>query len=172
MSPHRFVPYLLVLAMAGCGSGEHDDLQEFMRTTGMDGKIKIEPLPEIKMVAQFEYVPDNLNDPFMERSLRPATAGGLQPDLDRPRQPLEEFSLDGLRVVGTIKKPRASLRAIIKDPKGILHTVQVGNRLGQNNGIITRINDEGIEIRELIQSGSGEYVESMAVLTLAEANDK
>lgn len=172
MIAHRTLPIMVCLAIAGCGGGAHDDLQEFMRTTGMDGKVKIDPLPAIKTVEQFEYQPGDLADPFMERSLRPTVSGGLQPDLDRPRQPLEEFPLDGLRLVGTMKKPRSPLRAIVKDPRGILHTVQVGNRIGQNNGIITAITEEGIEIKELIQSGSGEYAESKAVMSMAEVITK
>ena len=172
MSPRLQYIYLLCFSLAGCSFGTHDDLHQFMRSAGQDGKMKIDPLPEVKAIEQFEYKQDDLSDPFMERNLRPASAGGLQPDLDRPRQPLEEFPLDGLRLVGTMKKPRSPLRAIVKDPKGILHTVQIGNRIGQNNGIITAITEDGLEIKELIQSGSGEYAESKAVMSMAEVITK
>ncbi len=163
------LPTLLVLMLlSGCGGDGHDDLRQFMETTGRDGNNKIEPLPEVKKVDEFEYRQDELSDPFMARNLRPTVKGGLQPDLDRPRQPLEEFPLDALRLVGSINKPGKPLSAIVKDPKGTLHTVKVGNLIGQNFGKIVAITSEGMEIKELLQDSGGEWTESKAVMSLTE----
>lgn len=159
----------LSLSLTGCGGDPFDDLRAFMDAAGKDGQSKIEPLPQVRQVATFEYQQGDLVDPFLPRNLRPTTGkGGLQPDLNRPRQPLEDFPLDALRLVGSINKPGKPLRAVIKDPKGTLYTVGVGNRIGQNFGIITKINDGGLEIKELTQDSAGEWIESKAVMTLAE----
>ncbi|MDR3393804.1 MAG: pilus assembly protein PilP [Parasulfuritortus sp.] len=160
------------LLLAGCGSDEFSDLRAWMDATGKDGASKMEPLPEVKQVESFEYQQGQLQDPFMARSLRPTGKGGLQPDVGRPKQPLEEFPLDALRMVGTLARPGKPLSAIIKDPKGTLHTVQVGNRIGQNFGTITKITDDSLEIKELVQDGSGEWAESKANMTLAEEGSK
>lgn len=165
---HAFAPILLVLALAGCGDDGYDDLRQFMDSTGLDGKTTIEPLPEVKKVETFEYRQDDLSDPFAPRNLRPTGKGGLQPDLDRPRQPLEEYPLDALRLVGTINKPGKPLRGVIKDPKGTLHTVQKGDRIGQNYGKITQIGEEGIDIKELIQDANGEWIETPAMMSMSE----
>ena len=142
-----------------------------MENTGKDGAAKIDPLPEVKKVDVFEYQPGDLLDPFMARNLRPA-AKGVEPELNRPRQPLEEFPLDALRVVGTMKKPGQSIRAVIKDPKGSLHTIQVGGRIGQNYGKVVAIREDGLEIKELIQDASGEWGESKAVMSMTEETAK
>jgi type IV pilus assembly protein PilP len=165
----RFAPLALTLCLAGCGGERFEDLQIYMDQAGNDGKSKIEPLPEVKPLATFEYRQDGLEDPFQPRNLTPSLGkGGLQPDLSRPREPLEEFPLDGLRLVGTIQKPGKPLRALIKDPQGIVHTVGIGNRLGQNFGVITKLGEDGLEIKELVQDGAGEWAESKATMTLAE----
>lgn len=156
----------LPLLLAGCGNDKFDDLRTWMDSTGKDGVNKIEPLPKVKQVEAFEYQQANLQDPFMARNLRPTGKGGLQPDLGRPKQPLEEFPLDSLRMVGTIERPGKPLRAVIKDPRGTLHTVQVGDHIGQNFGTILKITGDGLDIKELTQDGSGEWTESKANMTL------
>jgi len=75
-------------------------------------------------------------------------------------------------MVGTITRPGKSLKAIIKAPKGTLYTVQVGDRIGQNFGTILKIGEDGLQIKELIQDGSGEWTESKANMTLAEEGAK
>jgi len=164
--------FSLTLLLAGCGNSEFDDLRAWMDSVGKDGASKIEPLPQVKQVEAFEYQQGALSDPFMARSLRPTGKGGLQPDVGRPKQPLEEFPLDALRMVGTITRPGKSLKAIIKAPKGTLYTVQVGDRIGQNFGTILKIGEDGLQIKELIQDGSGEWTESKANMTLAEEGAK
>lgn len=163
------LPPMLCLALAGCGDDGFDDLRAFMESTGKDGKNTIEPLPAVKKVDTFEYRQDDLADPFMPRSLRAASKGGLlQPDLDRPKQPLEDFPLDALRLVGTLKKPGSPLRAVVKDPKGTLHTIGVGGRIGQNFGKVTAVSEDGLEITELVQDSGGEWTESKAMMSMTE----
>lgn len=156
----------LPLLLTGCGNDEFDDMRAWMAATGKDGVNKIEPLPQVKHVEAFEYQQADLQDPFMPRSLQPSGKGGLQPDLGRPKQPLEEFPLDSLRMVGTIERAGKPLRAIVKDPKGTLHTVQVGDRIGQNFGTILKVTADGLDIKELVQDGSGEWIQSKANMTL------
>lgn len=172
MNARQLIPLLFLLALSGCGDDGLDDLRAFMDSTGKDGKSKIEPLPEVKKVDTFEYQQGDLIDPFLARNLRPAGKGGLQPDADRPKQPLEEFPLDALRMVGTLKKPHQPIRAVIKDPKGTLYTIQVGGRIGQNYGKVVSIGEDGLEIKELMQDAGGEWIESKAMMSMAEVMPK
>ncbi|MDD4880565.1 MAG: pilus assembly protein PilP, partial [Gallionellaceae bacterium] len=96
-------PFLFCLALSGCSNDGFDDLRAFMESTGKEGASKIEPLPAVKKVDTFEYRQGELTDPFFARNLRPAGSGTL-PDANRPREPLEEYPLDALRMVGTMKK--------------------------------------------------------------------
>jgi type IV pilus assembly protein PilP len=159
---------VLCLTLAGCGDDGFDDLRAFMAATGKDGNNQIEPLPAVKKADLFEYQQAALTDPFMSRSLRPTGKGGQMPDANRPKQPLEEFPLDALRMVGTLKKPGQPIRAIIKDPKGTLHTIQVGGHIGQNYGKVTAVKEDGLQIKELMQNANGEWTDASAMLSMAE----
>ena len=50
----------------------------------------------------------------------------------------------------------------------LLHQVRVGNYLGQNYGRILRISESDITLREIVQDGTGEWIERQAVLQLQE----
>ncbi len=164
---YLLVTLLLGLSLAGCGDS-HDDLQKFMQETGLDGQGKLDPLPPLKQGETFEYDATGLESPFKARNLRPAKAegGGNSPDFNRPREPLEEFPLDALRMMGTLQQ-RDKLYAIIRAPDGALHRVTLGSRIGQNFGVITAIHpDTGLQIRETVQDSAGDWVESQAVLAV------
>jgi len=86
------------------------------------------------------------------------------------REELENFELDSLRMVGTLKDD-AALWAIIRDTTGTVHRVQVGNYLGQNYGKIIEIFDDHLELREVVKDSSGLWEERRATLTLNEAGN-
>ncbi|WP_165873461.1 pilus assembly protein PilP [Parasulfuritortus cantonensis] len=157
---------LSLALLSGCGDDGFDDLRTFMAETGKDGGAKIEPLPAIKKVDAFVYQGDGLLDPFAARTLRPTGKGA--PDASRPREPLEEFPLDALRMVGTLKKPGQPVRAVVKDPKGTLHMILVGGHIGQNYGKVTAIHEDGLDISELIQDANGEWAASKAVMSMTQ----
>jgi type IV pilus assembly protein PilP len=89
----------------------------------------------------------------------------LSPDKTRPRQPLEAFSLDSLRMVGVLQQGD-SLWGLIEDPKQVVHRVQVGNYMGQNEGAITGITEGEIFLVEIIPDGVGGYIERDASIAI------
>ena len=164
MIQRLILPLFLSMLVAGCGSDDFSDLKTFMAETGRDGKVKMEPLPPVIPPDTFEYLPAGLDDPFKPRNLRPTkNAGGFQPDFERPRERLEEFPLDALRMSGTLSMS-GKRHAIIRDPEGTLHRVSVGARIGQNFGVITSITPQGLEILEITQDSSGNWTKTKAVL--------
>jgi len=135
-----------------------------MEQTGRDGKVKMEPLPPVIPPDTFEYNQAGLEDPFKPRNLRPTkNAGGFQPDFSRPRERLEEFPLDALRMSGVLSKANKRY-AIIRDPEGTLHRVTTGAHIGQNFGVITAVTEAGLEILEITQDSSGNWTKTKAVL--------
>jgi type IV pilus assembly protein PilP len=52
------------------------------------------------------------------------------------------------------------------DPQRVVHRVRVGNYLGQSDGRIVAIREDGLEIVELIPDGSGGWLERPARLAL------
>ena len=63
---------------------------------------KVEPFPQIKPYEPFNYEAFNLPDPFKPRKLSTGGGGGMQPDLTRPKEPLEAYSLETLKMVGVV----------------------------------------------------------------------
>ena len=145
-----------------------EDLQQFMADAGKDMQGKIEPLPQIKPYEPFSYNAFDLPDPFKPRKLSPSGGGGgLQPDLTRPKEPLEAYSLETLKMVGMISK-KNGVNAIIATPDKAIYHVRAGNYMGQNFGLITKITDTEITLKEIVQDSAGDWAERTSTLTLQE----
>ena len=157
----------LLLVIAACTPEEGDDLDQFIATAANNMSKTVPPLPEVLPYTPLQYNVDGaLDNPFRARK---AVAGGsLQPNTDRPREPLEAFPLESLAYVGSMSKKGAQY-ALIKTPEEALQQVRVGNYLGPNFGLITAINESAIDIREVVQDdATGDWVEREASINLQE----
>jgi type IV pilus assembly protein PilP len=163
----RLATLFLMLGLAGCGAGSMDDLQTFVAETGKDMQGKIEPLPEVKVYESFTYNAFDLPDPFKPRKLSTGGGGGMQPDLNRPKEPLEAFSLETLKMVGMLAK-QGVVHAVIKTPENAIYHVRKGNYVGQNFGLITQIGDNEVTLREIVQDSAGDWSERISTLILQE----
>jgi type IV pilus assembly protein PilP len=92
---------------------------------------------------------------------------GIKPDFDRPSEPLEEYPLDSLRMVGTMQKGQETW-ALILDKDGAIHRVQPGNYMGQNYGKITRVTESEVDLTEIIPDGLGGWMERQSSIALKE----
>lgn len=161
----------LAAALSGCADDGMDDLREFIKTAHAGKTPKVEPLPEIKTQETFAYVAEKLTDPFSALNLKARVAkgpgSGPRPDMNRRKEPLEDFPLDALKMVGTLSRGKRT-EAVIQAPDGTIHRASVGHHLGQNFGAITRITEEKVSLIELIQGSQGDWVEREASIALAE----
>ncbi len=164
-----FFPVILSALLSACGSDGLDDLRDFVKTERAERKPKIEPLPEIKPYEAFAYAANELADPFSPSNLRPASVkgSGPRPDMNRRREPLEEFPLDALKMAGTISRGKL-VWGVIQAPDGTVHRVQKGNYLGQNFGRILRVTEDKIDLIEMVQGALGDWVEREASLAIQE----
>lgn len=165
---------LFCVLMAGCGGDDFSDLNRYIQEVKARPKGPIEPLPEIKVVETFVFKPDGLRDPFraVEKSsedsgLDLAGVAGIKPDTERRKEELEAYSLDTLRMVGTLTNQKG-LWGLVKAKDGTIHRVQVGNHMGQNYGKIIRILEDKIELMEIVPDKPGTWREQQASLALAE----
>lgn len=158
---------LLSAGLTACGGGDMEDLHAFMAEAGKDMQGKVEPLPQIKPYEPFSYNAFDLPDPFKPRKLTPSGGGGEQPDLTRPKEPLEAYSLESLKMVGVISKGD-SIHAVIATPDKTIYHVRPGNYMGQNFGLITQVTDIDITLKEIVQDSAGDWVERTSTLTLQE----
>jgi len=169
----KFVYLLLAcLILGGCRGDESQDLRDFIKNAGADMRGKIEPLPSVQPYEPFIYDnATNLADPFKPRkpeASRSGKRGENEPDLDRPRESLEEFPLDSLKMVGYILKAKIAY-AVVRGPDKKLYQVKVGNYIGMYFGLIKEISDTTITIKESVQdSATGDWSERISSLQLAE----
>jgi type IV pilus assembly protein PilP len=160
--------------LTGCGSDDFSDLETFIKMEQAKPKGPIEPLPEIKIVEPFVFKPEGLRDPFapLEQAEQVGNGedmegSGLKPDTSRPKEELEAYPLDSLRMVGTVNM-QGNLWGLVKASDGTIYRVQVGNYLGKNYGKIIRIVSDKIEIMEMISDKPGKWREQQQSLALTE----
>lgn len=166
----RLLVVLLALLLGACGGEEFQDLRDFVENSGKDMRGKVEPPPEIKPYEPFAYNNDaGLPDPFKPRKtdVKSARAGQNLPDFDRPKEELEEFPLDSMRMVGYLYQKGVAY-AVIRTSDGKLRRVREGNYLGQNFGKIVSISEAEIRIKEMVQDSAGDWSERETTLQLIE----
>ncbi len=164
----RAIWLLTLPLLAGCAQDEYSDLREFMAKAGQVAHQPLEPLPPVQEQSEFTYDPGDLPDPFKPRGMKPSkSGGGVQPDLTRPKGPLEQDPLDALRMVGTLRKS-GTLFGLVRRADGTLYRVSRGDHIGQNFGVILDVTEAGIDIKEIVQDGTGDWTESKASLALQE----
>lgn len=163
----RLAGIAMLMMLAGCDGGGMYDLQTFVRDAGRDMQGKIEPLPEVKVYEPFTYSAFDLPDPFKPRKLSTGGGGGMQPDFNRPKEPLEAFSLETLKMVGMVSR-QGIIHAVIQTPDKAIYHVKKGNYVGQNFGLITQITDSEVTLREIVQDSAGDWSERTSTLILQE----
>jgi type IV pilus assembly protein PilP len=173
VSTLRFGLIGLALLAAGC-SQDMGDLEDYALEVKSRTSKNIEPIPQPKPYEPFTYEPGERRDPFLpilqSRDAALAAAGGagsIRPDVDRPKEPLEEFPLDALRMVGTITMQQRAY-ALIRAPDAVVHRVSVGDHLGQNYGKITGISETEVVLMEIIPDGLGGYIQRPASVALTQ----
>lgn len=159
------------LALVGCGD-DREDIQSWMaeQAAGMRGVVK--PLPEIKPFPVVDYSAAALVEPFRASRIEPERrtgGGGLRPDPDRRREPLEAYPLETLRMVGVLMQGKTS-HALIQADKS-LYQVKVGNYIGQDYGVVTAITEAAVSLRELVEDVNGDWVERTSSLQLQERQE-
>jgi len=162
------LPIAAAMLAAGCSS-KMDDLRRFVRDSDKSVPRSVEPLPSVKPFEPFAYEGFDLPDPFKPRKLAAPKEGpgtGVAPDLNRRKEPLEAFPLDQLKMVGTLQQGKDTYALVRADKT--LYRVKKGNYMGQNFGVITSIDEGGIKLKELVQDGTGEWVERASALQLVE----
>jgi type IV pilus assembly protein PilP len=151
------------MTLVACSSGD-DDLQNFIAETNKEPGGRVEPLPEVKLQQTYTYADMNLRSPFMPTSPNSGNAN-LRPDQHRNREFLEQYSLDTMKMVGSMQQG-GQLFGLVQTKDGLVHRVIVGNYIGQNDGKITGITPSKIDVREIIPDGLGGYIERPTGLAL------
>lgn len=165
----------LASLLTACSQGNgFSDLDKFMADTRAKPRGHVEPLPEFKAYEAFSYSAADRRAPFeppIDVQLTMAEeqpVSDAEPDLDRPKEVLENFDLKSLGMVGTLQGVDGNLFALIRDNEGGIHRVRTGNYMGQNYGRVVGVSDTRIELVEIVPNGRGGWVERPRSLSLDE----
>ncbi|MEJ2693189.1 MAG: pilus assembly protein PilP [Candidatus Thiodiazotropha sp.] len=161
-----------IVMLAGCASPNLDELKEYVDAKKAEPPGRIESLPEIKQITTYFYEADGRRDPFVpieakEQRQAGKAVSGISPNFNRRKEELEHFSLDSIRMVGTLEQLDVTW-GLVKTKEGTIHRVKTGNYMGQNHGRIVLISEDKIELTEIVQDGTGGYRKRQASLALAE----
>jgi len=166
---------LMPIMLAACSENGEQEVQRWMDRTKLETRSSISKLAEPKDFIPVTYDKKDELDPFNPAKLQsalakmnPGSAHGVRPDLDRRREALESFPLDALKMVGTLTQGSNHYALLEADKKGI-YQVKAGNYIGQNFGLVTKVNDDSVEIKEIYLDSGGDWAERTQKLELQEA---
>jgi type IV pilus assembly protein PilP len=168
MPLHLLIGVVLSALLVGCSLDEGDDLDQYMRDATNEVKPRIKPLPEVQPYMALQYNADGtLVDPFRaRRAVNKSTA--LQPNLNRPKEPMEAYPLESIKYVGLLSRNKLTY-ALLKTPDDAVQHVKVGNYVGQSFGRVTQITDAEVLLTEIVQDDlTGDWVERLSSLVLQE----
>ncbi len=168
------VPAVCALLLGGCGDERGlEDLEKFINKARME-RGRVEPLPRFKLRETFRYAAAGERDPFRNWQVDSLAAladnrdkTGLRPDIDRPRETLESFPLDALRLRGTLRLADTPW-ALVEAPDGIVYKVRPGNHMGKNFGEIRRIEENSVVLAEIVSDGLGGWRKRETTLSIAD----
>lgn len=170
---------ILSAALVGCRNEGLIDLKQYVQRikSRPQGIINPPSIIKVKPYKTFTYQASGLRDPFMPTVVEHPPESitrtdfklkdAIMPDLNRYKEALEEYPLDSLRMVGTLRQG-VDIWAVVRASDGILYRVKEGNHMGQNYGKITAINEEMIKLTEIISDEGGSWLKRQVTLALAE----
>lgn len=173
MRKQSLFPLIPMLLLTACGGSQDSDLTQFMNEADQITVAPVEPLPEVQGFSPKQYNADGvLHDPFVPRKATMQNTN--QPDLNRPKEPLEAYPLENLKFVGVLSK-KNSIFATIQTPDNMVYQVKPGSHLGEKFGVVTALTENRqtlkyeLKVKETIQDPvSGEWSQQMTTLELQE----
>ena len=165
-----------LLVLSACDAVTKSSVDDWMLEQQKTIKPNIKPIPQPKNFIPKSYTTAGLTDPFdnqkLLEALRRMTADAsanvaiLAPEQARKKEPLEDYPLDSIAMVGTLNQNGVPM-ALVK-VNDLLYQVKVGDYLGQNYGRIKSIGDADLVLREIVQDAAGEWIEKDTSLQIRE----
>jgi type IV pilus assembly protein PilP len=162
--------FLAASLLGGCGGDEHQDLRQWMREQEKGMRGRIDPLPQVKPYMPLAYSGSGLIEPFspLKAKIEGDRKGANLPDFNRQREPLEEFPLETLKLVGIFQDKQRLIAHLLAN--GRSYQVKVGSYVGQSFGRVVRIvtakNEEKVVVKELVKDPDDQWVERESELLL------
>ena len=151
----------------------NEEVAQFLRDTrtqeNRSHKPDLPPKPELQPYVPVKYTGEN-KDPFVlqnfvidatitpddsspeytkaEEECKSAECADAAPDFTRPKYFLEEYDLESLNMVGTMRDRNHAMTVLISTPNEGIQKTRVGEFMGRNYGQIIGIHGDHIVIQE------------------------
>ena len=148
----------LGVLLTACAEKNFSDLDAFMASKRDKPGGVIAPIPTFKAYEAFSYSATTLRSPFdrpveVREIAQLQAISAIQPDEDRAKEFLEQYTFDSLRMVGTLERDGINW-TLITDPDGGVHRVTLGNFLGRHHGKIVEMTDSYVAVVEIVSDGT------------------
>lgn len=161
------VPALILLTAC---TASQDDLQQWVAQTKKSALSKAIPAETQPIMTNPSYQAPTSHglNAFDSRRLTTADRSRNAPDTQRKKEVLEQFELNTLKYVGSLRNGN-NLSGYI-EANGHVYTVKIGNYIGQNYGRIQKITPEKIILIETIEDSTDGWIFRQTELPIASDN--
>ena len=171
----RLILVALCGALGACSGGDHEEIKRWMAENTKDMRGNIPKLPEVKPYQPVPYDVEALVEPFKATKIEPESkrgkgggkGGAFEPDFEARElrnSLLEKYPIESLKMIGYLNVNRQPIGVIQVENK--VKQVKVGEYIGLDFGMVTRITDNEVVLRELIQDSAGDWSERTSSLYL------
>ncbi|MCD6048083.1 MAG: pilus assembly protein PilP [Gammaproteobacteria bacterium] len=139
---------LLSSFLVGCGGKDNSsDLKSFIAELKKKSGAPEDLAKKFPMRKEVNPPTAPLSSPFPQQG-----PGKNTGSLSKP--PLERYPTDALHLLGTIQEGSEKF-AVISAPDGLIYQVSLGTKLGDQNGVITNIDENQITVNEPADVAAG-----------------
>ena len=163
------------LLLSACSNDQNELMAWMTEVRNKTQPIK-DMIPEPKRFEPFRYENLAQTEPFSARKMQAAfdklqtrNRNGITPDTNRRRESLESFPLEIIRMVGHLSDGKSNFALL--QVESLVYQAKVGNYAGQNFGVITKVSESEIKLKELVQDAAGEWTERETSLRLQEGKN-
>ena len=171
------VCFLMLIGLVACDGGRRAEVSAWMNGV----KKQVKPVPEdgsiVKKFVPEVYTQSEILDPYNSAKLSIAiskmqmqSGGAFKPNLQRPKEELEAYALESIRMVVVLRKKSLSYALLQVDK--VVFSVKVGSYVGHDFGVVTKINEDSVELRESVQDAYGVWTERKTKIVLSQDEKK
>jgi type IV pilus assembly protein PilP len=144
------------------------------KTVGAVSEMPLKQTQEaVKAEDAYRYETKGRRDPFESilKEKLPELPPGPVKDEKRPPEPLEQFELSSLQLMGIIWGGLGR-RAVIKAPDGKGYFVSVGMYMGQNGGQVVAVENDRLVIKEKHRNMKGNVIDKILTIPIRRKEQK
>lgn len=171
------VYFLVLIGLMACEGGRRAEVNAWMNNVKKQARALPEDGSIVKKFIPAVYTESEILDPYNSSKLSIAiskmqmqSGGVFKPNLQRPKGELEAYALESIKMVGVLKKTGLSYALLQVDK--MVFSVKIGSYVGPDFGLVTKINEDSVELRESVQDAYGVWIERKTKIVLSQDEKK